>query len=182
LEFRRPYGPSSRSIQQKGYTCQPNHTGKFQSPLSSFLAFVPLKIFNLFAVYSNMYAHDVMAKQKDNKISGSRWDHDIDLQEMMTFWGILFKMVLRPTPGQPYTSCWDDKMWHPYTEAMSLRRFQQIRSVLHFNNPNKAVGSNDAVFKARQPRNVAFRIQISVLLFLIDLLILVTGPSITKHS
>jgi hypothetical protein len=32
---------------------------------------------------------------------------------------------------------------------MTLRRFQQIRSVLHFNDNSNITGSNDAAFKVR---------------------------------
>jgi hypothetical protein len=122
-------------------------TGYFQTPISSFLAFVPVKLFEAFASYSTAYAQEKMAAQQDERISGRRWLGDISVQEMMVFFGILIKMVLRPTPGQPYAACWDDQAWHPYTRAMPLTRFQQIRSVLHFNDNSKMPGSQDAAFK-----------------------------------
>jgi beta-lactamase regulating signal transducer with metallopeptidase domain len=115
----------------------PKYTAWFKSPIASLLSFIPLKLFTAFAVYSNMYAHTVMDSAGNNLISGARWTHDITLQEMMAFLGILLKMVLRPMTGKSYTKCWSDKRWHPYTSAMELRRFQQIRSVLHFNDNSK---------------------------------------------
>ena len=56
-------------------------------------------------------------------------------------------MVLRPTPGQSYVFAWKELAWHPYTQNMTLRRFQQIRSVLHANDNTKMAGSNDSLFK-----------------------------------
>jgi hypothetical protein len=55
----------------------PKFTGYFQTPISSFLAFIPLKMFNAFAIYSNKYAHESMAITSNNNISGARWTHDI---------------------------------------------------------------------------------------------------------
>jgi hypothetical protein len=57
---------------------------------------------------------------------------------MMAFFGILIKMVLlRPTPGQSYTSAWKQPEWHPYSQSMMLRRFQEIRAVLHTSGNTK---------------------------------------------
>lgn len=142
-------GPPPDISKRRETHINPKFTGYFQTPISSFLAFIPLKMFNAFAIYSNKYAHESMAITNNNNISGARWTHDIDLQEMMTFFGILLKMVLRPMTGKSYTSCWGDKNWHPYTSAMELRRFQQIRSVLHFNDNSRIQGCRDAVFKVR---------------------------------
>ena len=125
----------------------PSQTGTFATPISSLLAFVPLKIFNSIAFYSNLYAHHVAETSENGNVCGRRWETDISINEIMKFFGILFKMVLRPTPGQSYPFCWNDTQWHPYTMHMRLRRFQQIRSVLHFNDNSKIDGSDDAAFK-----------------------------------
>jgi Transposase IS4 len=125
----------------------PSLTGNFVSPISSFLAFIPLKIFNSIAHYTNLYAHQAMEKSENGHVSGKKWESDITINEMMKFFGILFKMVLRPTPGQSYPYCWSDTHWHPYTVHMRLRRFQQIRAVLHFNDNSNIEGSDDAAFK-----------------------------------
>jgi hypothetical protein len=140
------FPPSNLSHRRPTHVLQ-QFTGYFQTPVSSLLSFIPLKLFNAFAFYSNAFAHDKMAAERTDQICGSRWKENITLQEMMVFFGILIKMVLRPTPGQSYTACWDDQAWHPYTSAMTLRRFQQIRSVLHFNDNSKMLGSQDAAFK-----------------------------------
>jgi hypothetical protein len=125
----------------------PSKTGVFATPISSLLAFIPLKIFNSIAFYSNLYAHHIIETSESGNVSGKRWESDISINEIMKFFGILFKMVLRPTPGQSYPFCWNDTQWHPYTVHMRLRRFQQIRSVLHFNDNSNIDGSNDAAFK-----------------------------------
>jgi hypothetical protein len=58
-------------------------------------------------------------------------------------------MVLRPTPCQDYTASFKDLNWHPYTKHMELQRFQQIRSVLHFNDNHGIQDSRDALYKVR---------------------------------
>jgi Transposase IS4 len=111
------------------------------------------------AYYSNVYAHHRVATSENGLVSGTKWKSDISVDEMMKFFGILFKMVLRPTPGQTYTSCWNDTQRHPYTVHMRLRRFQQIRSVLHFNENSNITGSNDAAFKVSK-RSREFKIDV----------------------
>ena len=121
----------------------------FLSPMQSLLAFLPVRMFQAIAAFSNQYAHQVMKESGRNMISGAKWSNDITLQEIMIFFGILIHMTMRPTPGQTYTYCWDDRDWHPYTMHMPLRRFQQIRAVIHFNEIDKPEDSNDALFKIR---------------------------------
>ena len=105
----------------------------FNSPLSSFLAFVPPKIFKSIATFSkNAYALRCMEESGKNVIVGGRWKSDITFTEIMQFFGILFHMMLRPAPGNSYIMCWNDQQWHPYTAYKPLRRFQQTWSVLHF--------------------------------------------------
>ena len=99
--------------------------------------------------YSNEYAWDLMDMMRSNKISGRAWDHDITLQEMMIFWGILIKMTLRPTPGQSYEATFLDSNWHPYSFHMELDRFRQIRTVLHMNDERACPFSRDSLFKVR---------------------------------
>lgn len=145
--------PPDRSKRRPSHVI-PSRTGSFATPLSSLLAFIPLRIFNSIAAYSNLYAHNVLETSGSVNISGKRWEGDISINEMMTFFGILIKMVLRPTPGQSYPYCWNDVQWHPYTLRMRLRRFQQIRSVLHFNDNSRINGSRDAVFKVNHNKSL----------------------------
>jgi hypothetical protein len=72
---------------------------------------------------------------------------------MMVFFGILIKMVLRPTPGQSYVVAWKEPEWHPYTRIITLCRFQQIQSVLRVNDNTKMATSNDSLFKVRPVLN-----------------------------
>ena len=101
------------------------------------------------AYYSNKYSHEVIAANKNDHVSGANWNGDITINEMMTFWGILIKMTLRPMPGQPYEAAWRDPAWHPYTQYVRLRRFQKIRSVLHVNDNSNMHGSRDSLVKVR---------------------------------
>ena len=138
--------PPDRSSRPPSHVV-PALAGNFATPIQSFLAFIPLKIFNSIAIFSNNYAHHVMETSENRNVSGRKWETDISINEIMKFFGILFKMVLRPTPGQSYPFCWNDPQWHPYTRYMPLRRFQQIRAVLHFNDNSNIEASDDAAFK-----------------------------------
>ena len=147
--------PSGLSNRRKSCV-RPEMASCFNSPLSSFLAFVPPKIFKSIASFSNAYAHRCMEESGKNVIVGGRWKSDITFTEIMQFFGILFHMVLRPAPGNSYIMCWNDQQWHPYTAYMPLRRFQQIRSVLHFNEPvdSTATPIRDALYKVRPLLNI----------------------------
>ena len=125
----------------------------FRHPLPSLLAFIPMHIWKSICIYSNAYAHLELERctqeGKPRRICGATWAKDITLKELMVFFGILFKMTLRPTPGLGYEMAWQDTMWHPYTVHMPLRRFQQIRSVIHFNDNQYMKDSSDSLFKVR---------------------------------
>ena len=144
--------PPDRSTRAASFV-KPEAAGSFSTPIDSLLAFVPLSVFNSIAFFSNLYAHHVIESSENGNVSGKRWEQDITINEIMKFFGILLKMVLRPTPGQSYPFCWNDAQWHPYTTLMKLRRFQQIRSVLHFNDNSNIDGSKDAAFKVRIKQN-----------------------------
>ena len=145
--------PPPPNISKRGDSrVKPEREGCFSSPILSLLAFIPFSMFKSITIYSNAYAHAVMKKSGKRTICGARWPADISINEMMKFFGLLFSMALRPTPGSPYTFCWSDPGWHPYTVHLSLRRFQQIRSVLHFNFTQLGDDRNknrDALHKVR---------------------------------
>jgi hypothetical protein len=93
--------------------------GCFLLPLSSFLTFVPLKLFKFMVYFSNMYAASAIATTGIKQISGAWWPGNISIAKTMAFFGILIKMVLRTTPGQSYASAWKQPEWHPYTLCMT---------------------------------------------------------------
>ena len=144
--------PPDRSTRAASFV-KPEAAGSFSTPIDSLLAFVPLSVFNSIAFFSNLYAHHVIESSKNGNVSGKRWEQDLTINEIMKFFGILLKMVLRPTPGQSYPFCWNDAQWHPYTTLMKLRRFQQIRLVLHFNDNSNIDGLKDAALKVRIQQN-----------------------------
>ena len=78
-----------------------------------------------------------------------KWVSDITIDELMTFWGVMIHMCLRPMPGRPYTSAWLYPEWHPYTIKMNLGRFRQIRSVLHISDNNHPQAKHDSLWKVR---------------------------------
>ena len=124
---------------------------KFTNPLSSFLAFLPIEFWKLFVFETNRYAASRQAEASLIEDGPNlNWASRLTLKELFTFIGILIQMTMRPTPGQTYTNCWQDKRWHPYTDVMPLRRFQAIRGMLHMSEKGfPEESSNDALYKVR---------------------------------
>jgi hypothetical protein len=142
--------------QMKRSTIKADMQSRFTNPLSSFLAFLPLEFWKLFVFQTNRYAANKQAQA--TLVDGGpsvNWASRLTLNEMFTFVGILIQMTMRPTPGQTYTNCWQDKRWHPYTDRMPLRRFQAIRGMLHMTEKGfPEESSNDALYKVRPLLNV----------------------------
>lgn len=123
---------------------------KFVTPLSSFLALLPIEFWKLYVFQTNNYAHWKIAKEEKEGKSQQRVWKDVTLNEFMTFFGILMMMTVRPTPGLTYTECWNYPGWHPYTAYMDKSRFVAIRTVLHMSVKGvKEENSNDALYKVR---------------------------------
>ncbi len=69
--------PPPRDKSNRGAsTIKPESIGVFRTPLSSLLAFVPLKLFKSMVYFSNVYAADSMKKQGRPSIAGSHWMGD----------------------------------------------------------------------------------------------------------
>jgi len=98
----------------------------FNTPLSSFLSFLPLRFWKLWLYETNRYGK-ARSKKPFTRIS---------LQEFMIFWGIMIKMTLHPTPGRSYTSVWStgSRAHHDYGRHMARNRFSFIRGNLHMVN------------------------------------------------
>ncbi|MGH7974640.1 MAG: hypothetical protein ACREBR_03875, partial [bacterium] len=122
----------------------------FDTSLSSFLAFIPIFFWELLTFESNRYAEQTMAGSGSSSIAGCAWRGRISVQEMMTFFGILIHLTLRPMPLRgSYVYAWSDPYWHPCTKFMALKRFQQIRSSLHLCNNEETTAVNDSLRKVR---------------------------------
>jgi hypothetical protein len=142
--------------QVKRSTIKTEMQSRFTNPLSSFLAFLPLEFWKLFVFETNRYAASRQAEASLVEDGPTiNWASRLTLKELFTFVGILIQMTMRPTPGQTYTNCWQDKKWHPYTDRMPLRRFQAIRGMLHMTEKGfPEESSNDALYKVRPLLNV----------------------------
>eukprot|EP00978_Attheya_sp_CCMP212_P011485 scaffold28330_cov35-Attheya_sp.AAC.3 len=103
----------------------------FDSPLNAFLAFLPIPIWETMVKESNRFCEQKRKLNSNHWISGHPWSHDLTLQELMTFMSILIEMTLHPTPGRAYTYRWMNDTLYPFTRAMSITRFHQIRSIIH---------------------------------------------------
>ena len=90
---------------------------RFMDPKVSLLAFIPIRVWKGICIYSNNYAHHCLKECKEKgkslHIYGVAWKNDITLSEMMHFFGMLWNMVLRPSPGLTYDVAWKDDLWHP---------------------------------------------------------------------
>jgi hypothetical protein len=79
-------------------------------------------------------------------ISGSRWTHDTMFQEILQLYGILVMMVMFPLHGATYTSYWSYRSpMFPWTNTITLRRCNQLRSVFHFNSNATEVKGKDTL-------------------------------------
>ena len=107
---------------------------KFDNPLNSLLAFLPIPIWETMLKESNRFAHQKCNESVNNWISGHPWSHDLNLTELMTFISILVEMTLHPTPGRSYTHMWKHEDRYPFTKSMTITRFRQVRSILHLCN------------------------------------------------
>ena len=95
----------------------------FKTPLTSLLQFIPIGMWLIMVKESNKYAHQLMSSQSEMSghptISGRQWKSDITINELMTFFGVMIHMCLRPMPGRTYTEAWKFPDWHPYTKNMT---------------------------------------------------------------
>eukprot|EP00978_Attheya_sp_CCMP212_P002545 scaffold5157_cov34-Attheya_sp.AAC.1 len=125
-------------------------TSKFDTPLNSFLAFLPIPIWETMVEYSNINAQQKKTAHPKGWISGHPWNKDLCLEELMTFWSILFEMTLHPTPGRQYNHMWSKSTLYPFTQCMAITRFRQIRSIIHLNdNECKHTSKKDSLVKIR---------------------------------
>ena len=125
----------------------------FRTPLISLLQFIPIGMWLIMVKESNKYAHQVMDSQSQLStqatISGRPWNSDITINELMTFFGVMIHMCIRPMPGRTYTEAWKYPDWQPYTKNMTCGRFRQIRSVLHVSDNNDSKSQEDSLWKVR---------------------------------
>jgi Transposase IS4 len=150
LTWRRN-GKLSRApgVIEREATFVPGKEAYFTSPLSSFLAFIPMMFWDKLVYESNTYAEQRMREQGQRIISGAAWKAPISLNEMMCFFGLLIKFTCFQIHGRSYEAAWRFSAFHPYVSNMSLSRFRQIRSVLHLSDNEKAHTHVDKLRKVR---------------------------------
>jgi hypothetical protein len=116
------------------------------------MSIFPLIYWKIISRETNDNAHMNLEQQfattGKHTISGSRWTHNTIFKEILQFNGILMMMVLFPLPGATYTSYWTYvSPLLPWTNTITLRRFKQLHSVLHFNSNATEVKGKDALHK-----------------------------------
>ena len=130
---RGTVGPKDFKSLPRPSTIVPQFRSCFDNPTRSFFSFLPIAMWEKIVYESNTYAHEKMRITKKHNIAGYYWRQDISLQEMMQFFGLLIQMALLPIPGRDYRFYWTEQQLYPWVACMTLRRFKQIRSTLHFN-------------------------------------------------
>jgi hypothetical protein len=104
---------------------------------------LPLIFWKISFRESKRFAHQEVRKAKAKGLThknycGLKWKYYITLGEFMVFFGILLQMRLFPLPGHSYVLYWAcDAIVYHVVNKIPLWRFQQIRSVLHFNDNQK---------------------------------------------
>jgi len=138
--------PINKSTGQKTRVKE-EYKKNFNTPLSSFLSFIPLDFWKQWTFETNRYA-------KKKLVDSKRGFRDVTLQEMMVFMALLMEMAMAPIPGRRYTWYWEHPRQFPFTRHMSKNRFVQFRSYLHMVDNDAYKDGQDAVFKARPLLNV----------------------------
>ncbi len=83
------------------------------------------------------YAEQKLQSRKGNKqlIVGYKWK-PVTLVNVMAHFGILMYAMLYPVAGCQMHEAWDSPYQNAWTKFMSMGRYLQITSVLHFNDSN----------------------------------------------
>jgi hypothetical protein len=119
--------PPADKMEDRPSTLLPGAATKWvYSPISAFLAFLPIALWEKIAHETSRYARQVMTNNNTNMIASRKWVRAVSLTEIMQFFGILLKMVLYPLPGQSYAAYWDNPELYSFVKHMRLSRFRQI--------------------------------------------------------
>jgi hypothetical protein len=140
----------------KATTVKPGLETHFKCPIDAYMAVLPLELWEVVVQEVNRYAEQQLAekKQKRRLISGLKW-MQVTVNDIMTYFGILIYSMLYPQTGISMHDSWDSPYFSPWTKFMSRRRFQQISSVLHFNDNNDVNGMRtDGLHKIRPVLNI----------------------------
>lgn len=125
----------------------------FTSPVHSLLQFIPIGMRMEMVKESNRYDHQLMDSQLQfdvhGTISGKPWMADITIDELMTFFGIMINMCIRPIPGRTYTEACNNIGCKPSTTHIKCGKFQQIRAVLHVSDNLHEQAKTDSLWKVR---------------------------------
>jgi len=146
---RETLQPRPAKMTPKPSSTKDQYVTKFDTPISSFFSFLPQTMWEKIRFESNKYARQKMLKSGEQRIAGWRWRHDITIEEMYQFFGLLIYMATLPAPGRDYTYYWEKFYIYTWTNCMRLYRFKQIRSVLHFNSSTRSEKSKDPLHTVR---------------------------------
>ncbi len=133
----------------------------FRTPLSSMMSIFPLIFWDKIVKEVNRYAQQKIkhrVRRQDTRrprlICGYKWV-DVTRAEIMTYFGILMYSMLYPQTGRRIRDYWKSPMLSAWTKFMSCGRYQQITSVLHFNDNNDEEGiARDSLHKIRPLLNI----------------------------
>ena len=93
-----------------------------------------------------LYAHQTLAGLNNKYVCWTRWVA-VTMVELMQFFGILLKMVVRPTPGQcQHFDASEDSDWHPY-RIYAVALLPTDSSHVSFNDNVCMTRSGDKLYK-----------------------------------
>jgi hypothetical protein len=85
---------------------------------------------------------------------GYKWQ-PVLVKDMLFFFGILMQYMLYPQTGRRMRDAWKDPTRNTLTTFMSMARYLQIVSMLHFNNNGDEDGmATDSLHKVRPLLNI----------------------------
>jgi hypothetical protein len=121
----------------------------FKSPIDSFFALIPSIFWEVFCEEINRYASECLKRKSTRQISGYIWKA-VTLNEILTYFAILIFSMLYPQTGRRVGTAWKNQQVNTWTAYMTLGRFTQINSMLHFNNNVDQDGlAKDSLHKIR---------------------------------
>ena len=133
--------------------------GLVDTPLELFQLFITPQHCRTIACHTNIKAYDHMKKEKEN--NPRAW-HNTTGPETEAFLGILLCMGMNQTPATEdyWNRCSDKPIFMPIQQALSLRRFQQIKRFLKLNNGRtepSGMGKGADWWKKLEPLATGFR-------------------------
>ena len=133
----------------EGCSVKQQYSYLFKTPIDSFFALIPYIFWEIVCEEVNRYASEYLSRKNTRQICGYIWKA-VTINEILTYFGILMFSMLYPQTGRRVRTAWKNQQVNSWTAYMTLGRFSQINSMLHFNNNSDQEGlAKDSLHKIR---------------------------------